>query len=125
MSTLWFSTFGLDTDFWNHEWSKHGTCSGLSQRNYFDKALELYTSVDIESLQGMTNISMSDLLTTLWKNVPQSAVPFCSRKDGRMLLMQISYCIDEYYKLENCPDTFLAWNMPRSLCPWDEPIYLA
>jgi ribonuclease I len=32
--------------FWQHEWDKHGTCvavqAGLSQNEYFEKALELF-----------------------------------------------------------------------------------
>jgi len=27
--------------FWEHEWTKHGTCSGLSQYSYFTSAIDL------------------------------------------------------------------------------------
>ncbi|CAH0486266.1 unnamed protein product [Peronospora farinosa] len=31
----------LYADFWKHEWMRHGTCSGLSQVDYFTHAIDL------------------------------------------------------------------------------------
>jgi ribonuclease T2 len=36
--------------FWEHEWTKHGTCSGLSQLDYFNQALDLTTRIPTPSL---------------------------------------------------------------------------
>ncbi len=32
------------SSFWEHEWTKHGTCTGLSQYDYFSKTLSLIKS---------------------------------------------------------------------------------
>lgn len=36
--------------FWEHEWSKHGTCTGLSQYNYFTNTLNLLQSFGTPAL---------------------------------------------------------------------------
>ena len=38
----WYSNYGKDETFWKHEYEKHGTCSGLSEYDYFEKALDCF-----------------------------------------------------------------------------------
>lgn len=30
-------------EFWGHEWSKHGTCSGMDQLTYFSTGLDMFS----------------------------------------------------------------------------------
>ncbi|WVY95908.1 hypothetical protein V8G54_028059 [Vigna mungo] len=46
-----------NTEFWSHEWRKHGSCSLLSQIDYFKLALEIYAKNDIQQILGNSNIS--------------------------------------------------------------------
>lgn len=39
MEGVWYSCYGDEEQFWAHEWSKHGTCSGLEQGEYFATAI--------------------------------------------------------------------------------------
>jgi ribonuclease T2 len=50
--------------FWEHEWTKHGTCSGLSQYDYFYKAIQLTSNIpmpDILYYSIGNNISATEL----------------------------------------------------------------
>jgi len=49
MTQYWPNVQYLETDsnydsFWEHEWTKHGTCSGLTQFEYFQNTLNLIKS---------------------------------------------------------------------------------
>ena len=41
----WHSSRGEDEDFWKHEWEKHGSCTGLTEVEYFQKTLECFKKV--------------------------------------------------------------------------------
>jgi hypothetical protein len=44
LEAKWSSCYGKgagDEDFWQHEWQKHGTCSGMDELTYFNTALAL------------------------------------------------------------------------------------
>eukprot|EP00037_Helgoeca_nana_P032001 m.411650 g.411650 ORF g.411650 m.411650 type:complete len:156 (-) comp28710_c0_seq1:255-722(-) len=43
MNLYWPSCVGGNGNiaFWTHEWTKHGTCSGMKQHTYFETALRL------------------------------------------------------------------------------------
>ena len=52
------------TEFWDHEWTKHGTCSGLSQYEYFNTSIamiESFGTPDIFSDAVGSTMSASDL----------------------------------------------------------------
>merc|ERR1719473_1707069 len=44
LKAKWSSCYGKgggDIDFWQHEWEKHGTCSGMKELDYFSTAIAL------------------------------------------------------------------------------------
>ena len=38
----WHSYHGSDAHFWEHEWLKHGTCTGMNELQYFTCVIECY-----------------------------------------------------------------------------------
>ena len=70
--------------FWEHEWDKHGTCSGLSQSNYFQQAItlaETFTTPDIlhQYINTTNSLSANELRNSYGGS--QYCVLQCSNKN--------------------------------------------
>lgn len=44
----WSNYTGRDRKFWKHEWTRHGMCTGMSELEYFTKALECFEQVKLK-----------------------------------------------------------------------------
>eukprot|EP00049_Salpingoeca_infusionum_P009414 m.156772 g.156772 ORF g.156772 m.156772 type:complete len:116 (-) comp14331_c2_seq6:3178-3525(-) len=64
MDTDWPSCVGSGSneDFWKHEWTKHGTCSGMDQITYFKTVLRLYA---LNKDKGQTDICFDKQLNNM------------------------------------------------------------
>jgi ribonuclease T2 len=90
----WPNVRGDDDDsFWSHEWSKHGTCSGLSQGDYFRAALDSFvpTPAIVGEAYGDT-LSRSDLLEAYGGS--EQVVLVCDGKSTKtQYLTEVRFCV--------------------------------
>ncbi len=111
----------LYDSFWIHEWSKHGTCSGLSQYDYFNEALKLTNNVITpDFLQNAigTSVSVDALRNSISK--PLTISLQCKNQN----LVGVYTCWDQVDNkptiLINCPTDVLA----EDTCNNDEKMYI-
>ena len=45
LNRFWYSGIEPNEAFWKHEWEKHGTCTGMTEVEYFRKALECFEKI--------------------------------------------------------------------------------
>jgi ribonuclease T2 len=99
-------------DFWEHEWSKHGTCSGFTQRYYFAASLNLYHDYDITAALADAGIvpddrfypisQISTAFTDLLGFAPQ--IECNTDPEGNRQLFQVYICVAKDGKtLIQCP----------------------
>lgn len=100
------------TGFWQHEWSKHGTCSGLVQNSYFRTAFEgfLPTPTIVRSNYG-SNVNKTDLLNAYNNDAVLVCVGSRFHHQKRKYLSEVRICLrknpidDEEFVLQQfkCP----------------------
>ena len=83
-----------------HEWQKHGTCSGLNSKEYFDEAAEAFHAINIpavyQNLATPLNVSPAEVRSQLASANPklggeQSIVVACS--GGGRYLSEVHVCL--------------------------------
>ncbi|KAL5539988.1 hypothetical protein UlMin_044862 [Ulmus minor] len=101
MQVFWSSITYPSTNsrqFWSHEWSKHMTCSGLIQFDYFDKTLQLKDRANIlkalrnAGIKPGSSYPLDDMEKVVEVEIGFS--PIIMYKN--CLLKEIYICVDSY-----------------------------
>ena len=90
----------IDYAFWEHEWSKHGTCSLLPEYVYFNKTIELYTKYNLSDVLLHNDITPSNhtlySLDQIYGSFPNKMVFIdCYNKNNNSYLESIYIHLDK------------------------------
>ncbi|KAI5611602.1 ribonuclease T2 precursor, partial [Silurus asotus] len=108
------------TEFWKHEWTKHGTCAAKaetldSQHKYFGKTLELYHKLDLNGVLKKNNIvpsenyyKLTDVVGSISGSYGVDPKIQCVSHDKMsefQILGQIEICFDKQFQLVDCENS--------------------
>ncbi|CAN2390481.1 ribonuclease T2 activity, partial [Pristimantis euphronides] len=114
------------SEFWNHEWIKHGTCAASlscldSQHKYFSKGLELYSRVELNSVLEKYGIQPSqtyqvkqirDAILNSYGIMPKIQCLPPQQTEDAQILGQIELCFTKAFQMENCTHSAERWSGP-------------
>jgi len=111
----------MNQSFWNHEWNKHGTCSGLSQMAYFTETLyHIFAAVPTPALISNSvgsYLTQQQVYNAFGSPVCGSGQPCavgidCSKKNQ---FTQVLTCWDHSLRRITCP----AASVGKKTCTQD------
>uniref|UniRef100_A0A3B1KKG7 Ribonuclease T2 n=1 Tax=Astyanax mexicanus TaxID=7994 RepID=A0A3B1KKG7_ASTMX len=121
MKTYWPDLLKpASTQFWKHEWEKHGTCAAKdedldSQHKYFSKALELYHKLDLDGVLKKSQIvpsekyyKLADLEESIVSSfgvTPKIQCVLEAKRAEVQTVGQIEICVDKQFQLTDCEKT--------------------
>ncbi|XP_058092321.1 extracellular ribonuclease LE-like [Magnolia sinica] len=98
---------------WRNTWKTYGVCTGLSEHDYFKKALDLRAKIDMLSIFKRNGIistdeadySISDVLKAITNGIGANAAIQCSKNAwDESIIYKIYMCVDkEATKIVQCP----------------------
>jgi ribonuclease T2 len=91
-----------------HEWDRHGTCSGLSARAYFDNIRRARAAVKIPeqylALQDPLTVSPTEVEDAFVKANPGMTRTSISVACDTKRLNEVRICMSKDFKFQDCPD---------------------
>jgi ribonuclease T2 len=91
-----------------HEWDRHGTCSGLSARAYFDNVRRARAGVKIPeqylALQDPLTVSPTDVEDAFVKANPGMTRESISVACDAKRLNEVRICVSKEFKFQDCPE---------------------
>jgi len=106
LSQYWSSLYSDENSFHSHEWQKHGTCSGMSQQDYFGTTLQLALHLDVYGAlasAGITpgqKVSCQSVANALTNKYQVNSFTI-SNQNG--YLSQIELCLSKDLRVTECP----------------------
>lgn len=97
IDNYWYSSDGNNNSLYEHEWKKHGTCTSLSQDDYFSITLFIHEQL---------NININSDPTKLKSEYPRKVKLVCNTK---CILEEIYSCWNKNLYPIECPDDKNIW----------------
>eukprot|EP00026_Physarum_polycephalum_P015497 Phypoly_transcript_16196.p1 GENE.Phypoly_transcript_16196~~Phypoly_transcript_16196.p1 ORF type:complete len:224 (+),score=24.43 Phypoly_transcript_16196:125-796(+) len=120
LNIVWPSNNGKNTDFWKHEWEKHGTCSQFGERAYFLNSITLQDRYDVKAALSKARIvpsqtakyTKSSVTSAVQSNLGANPALHCSGEK----MLEVALCFNKNLGLMNCPTSLGSYfSCPNSV----------
>ena len=106
LAEYWSGLYSSANSFHSHEWSKHGTCSGMDQKTFFSTVLNLAQNLAIYNVlenAGITPGSSYECSEVANAITSQFSVDSFSIQADGGYLSAIQLCLDKNLNVIDCP----------------------
>lgn len=111
LDTVWLSSSGSPQTFWEHEWSKHGTCVSptITPNTYFNTTANLFIAKNVVKTLAVYGIvpSNSKIYTIKQLTGVFTKTPWvnCQRISNTYYLYELEFCYDLNFNWISCQMT--------------------
>jgi len=116
LSTVWYDIEynpGNSSEFWCHEWNKHGTCTlnvFSGETAFFSQAIKWHSQYSIDSylsyykiVPSQNGYPYSSILSAVTNRFGKKPMITCEKRDGKDLLHRVILCVDTNLNPIDCP----------------------